>query len=247
MPFTTELPEGIAPFPASQQSKYDKATASVPRATHTNFRTYVLNLLAGRIREVHGEFRECRLETAQLPGEAVFQWVRKRRADEAPSAPYWQNIGSIRLSQFIACCNMSTNANECAALCAEIVLEGKDPTILSRQPAAATYTFEQVQALVRQELQKILGKGKIDFQSLTEVVRIPERDLVSPSTITAAVANAHPKPPQSDEVILWAERAKIIGMKPPALLRNGTIHNAWLRSAKPKWEAHQACAQPAES
>lgn len=227
------------PFPSGLSRPTDNITNKlVVRSTGGRSKMEaVMRAIGANLAQRFRDVREVRVETHRYPGEPLFRWARKRTT---PDEPYYVNIGEIRLSQYVACCDMSTDIQESTKFALQIILEGRDPTVQRHTPNR-TFTFDEVQKLIAAEIQKALGEQPrkraahvADICDTINVDKILDAD-------TTARKQTQEQPQFQSAFEIWTQRADILKARRPKPTRTGIPHINWMRSIEPKWQKY--CAE----
>ena len=188
-----------------------------------------------------------------LPGQPdmLFRLMRRMDPGERVGRGKWAAVGEISRPQAQIIAESSHNVEEMHNRIAMLILEHKDTTRYSNQPATTAmpveglYTHEQVKDLVRQAV--------IEYQrqSVTTVEPKPEavvQHVTHPHEPKSTGVQLRPRKSVKDyqadkqaNLDMWTKRADLIGMHHPTLReRDGHIDGRWLRRATKLWEDYSA-------
>lgn len=172
-----------------------------------------------------------------IPGDQSLLTITQR----APVGSRWANgqkfrlVGKMSRFQGNAIESISPSIGEGAERIRLLIVEGKDTTKAEKPPSAEQLT-EMVAKLAAAEVDKRMK----EIESGTA-----RRDLMESAVVRQAVKAIPKTPPPAaegevDVIAMWGQRAKIMGIRPPGISRNGKIDGRWMRFATVKWAEHEA-------
>lgn len=148
--------------------------------------------------------------------------------ERLPSGKKHELVGGITMNQLRVIANTSDTDEIGVQRIYDLIIHGKDTT---QRPESQLISVDQVDQIVRERVAALL-------QSAQEAKARSEQ---SAQEAKPAAPDPEQSTAESEEVAIWTQRAKILGIKRPLMskARPGAIDGRWMRNASKLWDEHE--------